>query len=704
MRLISLPLLVSVLLLAGAAGSAQPPAVLDLVSANADGVAGDGPSQAPSLSADGREVVFESRARLVRGDTDDRWDVYLRDRTGRTVLLTPGPDGDGRRPSLSPDGRYVAFDSTPADVAGGPVVVVCDRDPDGDGVLDEPAPSGAPDLRCVRIAEPAAGFGDTAPSLSRDAKTLVWTRQPAASDPFVMVVELGRDQDGVLRELAPATALQPTHPDYQLVLGVNAPARVSADGTTVVFPVVLCPLYCGSSFAGTRPLSLSGARQAQRSAVYSATLHPLRMSLVDFDATAPVVSADGTTIAYARDGRVLVASPSGVRDVGPGAVPAVSGDGRYLVYRTPDVVARDLVSDRAEPVAATGPGGVPALSGDGAVVAFDSTTALVPADGNDELPDVYRRTFAPTLAGTPLDFGPVRPGESVTTALTLRHNGFGPLSVIGTTTEGEGFSVFPVENCTGTTLHAGDECVVSVRFAADGAGVREGMLVVATSTGPVRVPVRGEAVPEAVPALRVSPTALVFPGETLATTSSPPLPVALVNSGTAPVTITGIDPFPVPGAADFSASGCAGAVLAVGERCEVSVVATPRGGGPRTGALVVTSTASPEPLVVALSATGALPRVSVSPSVALRGQVVELSGENFPPGRPVVVTGAATPAGPVSADSSGRFSASLLILGRVPTGVAGAVTASVDGTDVSESAPLLVVAGTYQPPGFLGRR
>jgi Tol biopolymer transport system component len=89
------------------------------VSQGLGGGAANGPSEDPAISADGRLIAFESRAsNLVAGDTNDRQDVFVYDRTTGTttrvsVSATGGQavGGDSRDPDLSPDGRFVVFDS-----------------------------------------------------------------------------------------------------------------------------------------------------------------------------------------------------------------------------------------------------------------------------------------------------------------------------------------------------------------------------------------------------------------------------------------------------------------------------------------------------------------------------------------------------------------------------------------------------------------
>jgi Tol biopolymer transport system component len=89
-----------------------------LASVNAAGVKGDLPSTGPSLSADGGLVAFEtSSGNLVPDDTDDGSDVYVKN-VAEGALQLASTDASGANadrsagyPSLSPDGRFVAFSS-----------------------------------------------------------------------------------------------------------------------------------------------------------------------------------------------------------------------------------------------------------------------------------------------------------------------------------------------------------------------------------------------------------------------------------------------------------------------------------------------------------------------------------------------------------------------------------------------------------------
>ena len=92
-------------------------------SVDSSGVHGNANSYEPSISADGRYVAFVSRAtNLVAGDTDGHPDVFVHDRaTGSTTRVSvdsSGVEGDDASvdPSISSDGRFVAFQSWAANL------------------------------------------------------------------------------------------------------------------------------------------------------------------------------------------------------------------------------------------------------------------------------------------------------------------------------------------------------------------------------------------------------------------------------------------------------------------------------------------------------------------------------------------------------------------------------------------------------------
>jgi hypothetical protein len=102
----------------GAPVTAQDGGTTERVSVASDGTQGNGNPGSFTISADGRYVAFDSWAsNLVSGDTNGRTDVFVHDRqTGQTTCVSVAYDGtlgngDSISPSISADGRYVAFDS-----------------------------------------------------------------------------------------------------------------------------------------------------------------------------------------------------------------------------------------------------------------------------------------------------------------------------------------------------------------------------------------------------------------------------------------------------------------------------------------------------------------------------------------------------------------------------------------------------------------
>lgn len=107
-----------------------------VVSLTSDGAPADG-SSGPGMvvSADGRYVVFESAAdNLSDADDDSVVNIYVRDRQAGTTELVSraggvagaGADADSISPAISPEGRYVAFESRATNLS----------DLDGDAVSD----------------------------------------------------------------------------------------------------------------------------------------------------------------------------------------------------------------------------------------------------------------------------------------------------------------------------------------------------------------------------------------------------------------------------------------------------------------------------------------------------------------------------------------------------------------------------------------
>src|SRR5439155_2316747 len=90
------------------------------------GFEADGNSFHPALSADGRLVAFDSDSfNLAWNDPDDGFDVYVYDRDADVILPASADDAGNLGndtsigPSLSSDGRYVAYYTGASDIVPG---------------------------------------------------------------------------------------------------------------------------------------------------------------------------------------------------------------------------------------------------------------------------------------------------------------------------------------------------------------------------------------------------------------------------------------------------------------------------------------------------------------------------------------------------------------------------------------------------------
>ena len=99
-----------------------------LVSVASDGTQGNGTSFTPSISADGDVIAFRSNAsNLVPNDDEGHADIFVHTMsTGETIRLSQRPTGvganeDSVEPSISANGRVVAFSSLASNLVSVPV-------------------------------------------------------------------------------------------------------------------------------------------------------------------------------------------------------------------------------------------------------------------------------------------------------------------------------------------------------------------------------------------------------------------------------------------------------------------------------------------------------------------------------------------------------------------------------------------------------
>jgi hypothetical protein len=198
---------------------------IKLASVGNDGAAADSESGQAALAANGRSVAFSSAATLAVGAGVDQTSiegpsgnrVYVRDRiAGTTSVLSDGGSDDATAPSISADGRLVAY---AADEFGSEQsqIVVVDRQATGAGAFDTPdnlkpaqVTDNAQDPHFQRVSDCFffSGNDRCGPQLSADGRTLVYPAELSATTRELTASSVpqnsGVDVNGNMFELSPS--------------------------------------------------------------------------------------------------------------------------------------------------------------------------------------------------------------------------------------------------------------------------------------------------------------------------------------------------------------------------------------------------------------------------------------------------------------------------------------------------------------------
>ena len=326
--------------------------VTELVSVGASGAPANSWCYQPSVSDDGRYVVYyTSASNLVPGDTTLTLDVIVRDRWTRTnELVSVSTAGTGGNQEsgvwfhpMSPDGRFIAFDSNASDLISG----------DTNGFSDvflRDRQSGTTERVSVSSAE-VQGNGDSylgTPSadgryvvFSSSASNLVPGDTNGKMDIFV------RDRLSGTTERVSTSSLG-TEGD-----GDSQTADISLDGRYVAFYSFASNLVAGDS-NGTADIFV---KDRQTGLTQLVSLYEVGGQLTNvgpwFD-----LSADGRSVAFSDQ----------------------TMGGVYLM--TPPATHSELLVPNYS-------GYYPQLDASGTYVAYASQDLAYPPDGNGNQPDVF---------------------------------------------------------------------------------------------------------------------------------------------------------------------------------------------------------------------------------------------------------------------------------------------------------------------------
>ena len=399
------------------------------VSVAADGAAPDGVSGSPAISDDGRRVAFVSTAsNLVPGDTNGVADVFVRDlRSGVTTRVsvdTAGRQAEGASdlPSVSHDGRYVAFESWAPNLVPG----------DTNGFLDvfvHDVRSGITRRVSVAAGGRQADQGGGRPLLSDSGRFVAFTSTSTDLVPGPQHFY----QDAYLRDLVTGTVRRiSTARDGSLADGMSTAFGISDDGRRVVFessaPDVVPGdtneqfdvfVYDDRTRRNTRVSVGPKGQQADSYSLGGRISGDGRYAAFGSAATNLVAGdTNGVTDVFLRDlrgGRTYRVSLAGygAQLDGGSLLHDLSDDGREVAFEsfapnavpgdtnaTYDVFVRDaddgsttrvsLAAAGAEP---DGASGRPVISGDGRHVAFESLATNLVAGTDAPGRDVFVRSL-----------------------------------------------------------------------------------------------------------------------------------------------------------------------------------------------------------------------------------------------------------------------------------------------------------------------
>ncbi len=400
------------------------------------------PGIAPSasVSGDGRYVAFTSYAPLSAADTDSLTDVYVLDRTTTTVTLE-SRFGDGwpqssdcSHPSISADGRYLAFETVMSDDTGRNVIGV---------VLRDRVENITQRITRGPRGELSNGWSGQA-MIAANASAVVFTSSATNLTPDI---DANGSAPDIYRFDTATSVIARVSVDSRGVQhrGGSLMPSVSGDGRYVAF----------SSAAALASLRNNGSDQqanaGQRAAIYLrdtrtglTTLVSVPAELPNDVSTMPAISADGRSIAFTSRASNLVArdrnkssdvflydsatglvtlvsrTPGGGAASGASLSPAISADGQVIAFLSdasdmacardclsamddinllPDVFVFDRATGAISRVSAGRNGGwmeesgAPAIDARGAVVAFSSRHPISARDVSNDF-DLFVRVMS----------------------------------------------------------------------------------------------------------------------------------------------------------------------------------------------------------------------------------------------------------------------------------------------------------------------
>jgi Ca2+-binding RTX toxin-like protein len=394
------------------------------VSFDSAGNQGNTNSEGASISADGRFVAFQSYAsNLVPGDTNNTYDIFVRDRltntTTRVSVDSAGNQGNGSTfttPSISADGRFVAFSSGASNIGPG------DTNSSYDVFVRDTLTNTTTRVSLDSAGNQGNGYSYT-PSISADGRFVAF--ESNASN--IVPGDTNNTFDIFVRDTLTNTTTRVSvdSAGNQANMGSDS-ASISADGRFVAFTSGASNIVPGD----TNNTSDIFVRDTLTNTTTRVSLDSAG-NQGNFRSFTPSISANGRFVAFSTYASNIVPGDTNsstdifVRDTltntttrvsldsagnqgnSGSSRPSISADGRFVAFNSAasnivpadtnsstDIFVRDTLTNTTTNVSVDsagnpGEGDNPSISADGRFVAFESNASnIVPGNTNNTL-DIF---------------------------------------------------------------------------------------------------------------------------------------------------------------------------------------------------------------------------------------------------------------------------------------------------------------------------
>ncbi|MGF1566692.1 MAG: hypothetical protein ACFCVD_01215 [Nodosilinea sp.] len=329
-----------------------------------------GPSTQPSMSADGRFVAFASLANDLDPMGGNGFSqVYVRDtQTGATRVISLGAlgalaDGDSFAPSISGDGRYIAFVSQARNLSVSDIDIA-------DDVYVYDIQTGSLRLISVSTGGTKGNSSSVEALIANDGQSVVFT---SFATNLVAAADTNQAGDVFLHNLATGE----TRRISQTAGGEQAndladDPTLSADGRFMTFTSIATNLVPGDT-NGVEDVFIQDRASGVLEIISQSTAGALGNGISSVDPAA--LSADGRYVVFSSLASNLVAGDTNTA---------------YDIFRRDRVLGTTTrLSVAADGTQANGASNKPRISGDGRYVIFESLASNLVAGDTNGVADVF---------------------------------------------------------------------------------------------------------------------------------------------------------------------------------------------------------------------------------------------------------------------------------------------------------------------------